>query len=164
MKSRIKISAIVCLAIVATSFIIAKADEGDVIEKTMVPVQDGIKIFIGDSVYTTNNDSVLCTSVIRGGLISAMENDFEFRGMKLERNHPNRGIFQDAAERYFNDVKIKYIRTPKGSIINDKQSDINEYGAPNDRKLIKKENGNFELVLIWGDKEHTYNEYGKRIY
>ena len=152
----------VCAFVLGISIIIAKADDGT--ETNLIPVQDGIRIMLNDTVYVTNKDSVTCHSVVIDGLISTMENDFTFKGVKLKRNHPNYGIFQDAAERYFNDIKLMYIRTPKGKVTSDKQKDINEYGVPKDRKLVKFDDGEFHLVLFWDGHKNTYDEYGKRLF
>ena len=147
------IALICCLFVFGTYILLAMSDGGT--ETTVIPVQDGIRIMINDTVYITENDSVTCKSSIVEGLISSMDNDFTFRGVEIKKNHPNYGIFQDAAERYFNDVKLMYIRTPKN---------INEYGVPSDRKIVKKENGSFELILKWNGHVNTYDEYGKRLY
>ena len=152
----------VCLFVLGISIIIAKSKDGN--ETNVIPVQDGIRITVDSIVYITDHDSVTCESVVRDGLISTMENDFTFKGVKIKRNHPNYGTFQDAAERYFNDIKPMYVRTPKGKIVSDKQKDINEYGVPKERKTITLQDGTFQLVLVWDGHRNTYNEYGKRIF
>ena len=158
-----RIIALICCLFVFGTYILLAMSDG-VTETTVIPVQDGIRIMVNDTVYITENDSVVCKSSIIDGLISSMDNDFTFRGVEIKKNHPNYGIFQDAAERYFNDVKLMYIRTPKNKIVSDKQKDINEYGVPSDRKIVKKENGSFELILKWNGHVNTYDEYGKRLY
>ena len=142
----------------------AIANDNNDEEVTMVPLDNGIKILMDGSIYVTDNDSVLCISKVNGGLISAFENKFVFKGKSISQNHPNYGFFQESAERYFNSVMLKYIRTPKGKIVSDKQSDINEMGVPKDRIVNKNQSGDIEVTLVWQNVKIIYNEYGKRLY
>lgn len=150
-----------CLLVLFVSVLIARAGN-DGKETHKVPVQDGIKVMVNDIIYVTENDSVTCVSTVNDGLISAFDNDFTFKGIHISRNHPNYGFFQDAAERYFNDALLRYLRTPKGKLASDKQKDINEFGVPKDRKLERKDNGEFDVTLIWNDHQSKYNSYGKK--
>ena len=129
-----------------------------------IKVPDNVHIFVDDSLYITHNDSVKCTYTLNdGGLIIFSKNEYEINGYKLKNNHPSYGYFQYLTEYYFNFEDVRYFMLPKGTLVTNKQADIQNYGIPDKQHYDEK-----TITLEWNINNETikktYDRYGKFLY